>query len=570
MKAQIALAAVLAGACAFSAYAELRKDFRIRDPFVLADNGTYYLYESKPWFGGKGVSVRTSKDLEHWSEKMPAMIVPEGVPVTAVWAPEVHKHEGAYYLFTTLTEKKGSAPIKAMDPKAKEGHLTPRGTWVFKSESPLGPFKPVKMGPIPPKEWMTLDGTLYVEDGQPYMVFCHEWCQVDNGRMCYAPLAKDFASFTAPPKTMFAARDAMPGASHVTDGPFFYRSPKNGDLYMIWSNFVKGHGYCVLLRKSTTGKIAGPWTKDEILYGKNGGHGMLFRTFDGKLLLTLHQPNSGEAERMKLFEIEDTGHTLRLVCGTFDAPPMPSRGVCAHQGNGGGKPANTVVAFTNAVALGAAMVEFDVKRCKTGELVIMHDGTVDRTTNGKGAVSALTFDEIRKLTIKWPGHPDANVKVPTFDEAIDCLPTEGVWINCHSAGNVAVEVAQKIKAKGRLHQAFVASSLPAIAEARKAVPDILTCNMSRTVKGLDAYHKPWPPEKSTLYAKQTVENKCQFLQLLYPCSRADVEMMHAAGVKVSYFKCDKPEKAKELLALGVDFVLSDRIEVIRPVWCGTR
>ena len=47
-------------------------------------------------------------------------------------------------------------------------------------------------------------------------------------------------------------------------------------------------------------------------------------------------------------------------------------------------------------------------------------------------------------------------------------------------------------------------------------------------------------------------------------------MMHAAGVKVSYFKCDKPEKAKELLALGVDFVLSDRIEVIRPIWCGTK
>ena len=570
MKAQLALAAVLAGACAFQANAELRKDFRIRDPFVLADNGTYYLYESKPWFGGNGVSVRTSKDLEHWSEKKVAMVVPEGVPVTAVWAPEVHKYEGAYYLFTTLTEKKESAPIKALDPKAKEEHLTPRGTWVFKAESPLGPFRPVKTGPVPPKEWMTLDGTLYVEDGQPYMVFCHEWCQVDNGRMCYAPLAKDFASFTAPPKTMFAARDAMPGASHVTDGPFFYRSPRNGDLYMIWSNFVKGHGYCVLLRKSTTGKIAGPWTKDEILYGKNGGHGMLFRTFDGKLILTLHQPNSGEAERMKLFKIEDTGHTLRLVCGTFDAPPMPSRGVCAHQGNGGGKPANTVVAFTNAVALGAAMVEFDVKRCKTGELVIMHDGTVDRTTNGKGAVSDLTFDEIRKLTIRWPGHPDADVKVPTFDEAIDCLPTEGVWINCHSAGNVAVEVAQKIKAKGRLHQAFVATSLPAIAEARKAVPDILTCNMSRTVKGLDAYHKPWPPEKSTLYAKQTVQNKCQFLQLLYPCSRADVEMMHAAGVKVSYFKCDKPEKAKELLALGVDFVLSDRIEVIRPIWCGAK
>jgi glycerophosphoryl diester phosphodiesterase/GH43 family beta-xylosidase len=569
MKKQLIFASV-AAACISLAAAELRTDFRIRDPFVLTDNGTYYLYESKPWFGGKGVSVRTSTDLEHWSEKRPAMDVPKGVPVTAVWAPEVHKYQGAYYLFTTLTEKKGSAPIQAMDPKAQEGRLTPRGTWIFKSESPLGPFKPVKMGPVPPKEWMTLDGTLYVEDGQPYMVFCHEWCQVENGRMCYAPLAKDFASFTAPPKTLFAARDAVPGAGHVTDGPFFYRSPKNGDLYMIWSNFIKGHGYCVLLRKSTTGKLAGPWGKDEILYGKNGGHGMIFRTFDGKLLLTLHQPNSGEAERMKLFELEDTGNTLRLVCGTFDMPPMPSFGVCAHQGNGGGKPANTVVAFTNAVALGAIMVEFDVKRCKTGELVIMHDGTVDRTTNGKGAVSALTFDEIRKLTIKWPGHPDANVKVPTFDEAIDCLPTEGVWINCHSAANVAVEVAQKIKAKGRLHQAFVATSLPAIEEARKAVPDILTCNMSRTVKGLDAYHKPWPPEKNTLYAKQTIEHKCQFLQLLYPCSRADVEMLHAAGVKVSYFKCDKPEKAKQLRDLGIDVILSDRIEVTRPAFTSGR
>ena len=162
------------------------------------------------------------------------------------------------------------------------------------------------------------------------------------------------------------------------------------------------------------------------------------------------------------------------------------------------------------------------------------------------------------------------MKVPTFDEAIDCLPTEGVWINCHSAANVATEVALKVKAKGRLHQAFVATSLPAIDEARKAVPDILTCNMSRTVKGIDAYRKPWPPEKSTLYAKQTVENKCQFLQLLYPCSREDVEMMHAAGVKVSYFHCEKPEKAKELRDLGIDFVLTDHIEVIRPIWCGAK
>ena len=180
------------------------------------------------------------------------------------------------------------------------------------------------------------------------------------------------------------------------------------------------------------------------------------------------------------------------------------------------------------------------------------------------------MEEIRKLTVKWPGHPDANVKVPTFDEAIDCLPAEGIWINCHCAANVATEVALKIKAKGRLHQAFVAAALTAIEEARKAVPDILSCNMSRTVKGRDAYFKPWPPEMSTLYAKQTVEHKCQFLQLLAPCSRADAEMLHAAGVKVSYFKCDNPDKARELRELGVDFILSDRIEAVRPVFTSCR
>ena len=61
---------------------------------------------------------------------------------------------------------------------------------------------------------------------------------------------------------------------------------------------------------------------------------------------------------------------------------MPERGVCAHRGNDGRMPENTVPAWRNAARLGAEMVELDVKRCATGELVILHDATVDRTTNG--------------------------------------------------------------------------------------------------------------------------------------------------------------------------------------------
>ena len=67
--------------------------FRIRDPFVLAENGTYYLYEAKPWSGGRGVNVFTSKDLKRWTPKVPVMELPESNACTAVWAPEVHKYK---------------------------------------------------------------------------------------------------------------------------------------------------------------------------------------------------------------------------------------------------------------------------------------------------------------------------------------------------------------------------------------------------------------------------------------------------------------------------------------------
>lgn len=294
-----------------------RTDFRIRDPFVLADGGVYYLYESKPWDGGRGVFVRRSTDLEHWTDKQQVMRVAEDVPVRKVWAPEVHKHNGAYYLFVTLTLEKGAYSIAALVP-GREKFVAPRGTWVYRAESPMGPFVPVKKGPIPSQDWMTLDGTLYVEDGQPYMVFCHEWCQMKDGRMCYAPLSPDFASFTAAPTTMFKASDAMEGAGCVTDGPFLHRSPKNGALYLIWSNTVKrsdkkDSDYVVFMRKSLSGKIAGSWTNDELLFSKNGGHGMIFKSFDGRLMLTLHQPNITPNERMVLFEVEDTGETLKIV-----------------------------------------------------------------------------------------------------------------------------------------------------------------------------------------------------------------------------------------------------------------
>ena len=92
---------------------------------------------------------------------------------------------------------------------------------------------------------------------------------------------------------------------------------------MSWSN-VLPKGYCVLVRSSPSGRIAGPWTKDEVLSADNGGHGMIFKDLDGVLRLAMHGPNTPEgAERMRVFELIDDGEKLKLVAR--HSPPTTNK-----------------------------------------------------------------------------------------------------------------------------------------------------------------------------------------------------------------------------------------------------
>lgn len=188
-----------------------------------------------------------------------------------------------------------------------------RGTYVYRADSPAGPFKSLKGTSHTPSDWMALDGTLFVEDGTPYMVFCHEWVQVVDGTMDVIQLKDDLSDTLGDPRVLFRASDA-PGArtgpqqGKVTDGCFLYRSALSGKLFMIWSTFISGSGYCVLLTESRSGKIHGPWINQKPIYKENGGHGMIFRSFDERLMLALHHPNGGGRERLRLYELSDDGH----------------------------------------------------------------------------------------------------------------------------------------------------------------------------------------------------------------------------------------------------------------------
>src|SRR5689334_18176083 len=115
--------------------------------------------------------------------------------------------------------------------------------------------------------------------------------------------------------------------------------------------------------------------------------------------------------------------TLFISGFLWSADNGPGIWVVAHRGAKNVAPENTIAAFDAAADAGANYVELDVRPTKDGELILMHDATVNRTTGGKGAVRDLTFAEIRAL--------DAGngQKVPTFREALLWGKRRGVMID---------------------------------------------------------------------------------------------------------------------------------------------
>lgn len=299
-------------------------DLQIRDPYILADkaSSTYYLYRAhnaKNADGKEtgGIEVYSSKDLKQWHGPKQVLTLPSDNWSTGViWAPEVHKYKGKYYAFATV-----NSDVKWKNNVEGWAEYKWRGTQIFRADTPTGPFLPLTKHQQTPFDEMALDGTLWVEDGTPYMVYCHEWVQVCDGTINLVRMSPDLSHTVGNPQMLFNATAApwatgvatevadMPRAV-VTDGCFLYRTC-TGKLLMIWSSF-HDKDYATGIAESTTGKVAGPWRQQtEPLYTSDGGHGMLFHTFDGKLCIVLHSPNSGN-ERAHIFRVNDLGNTLTL------------------------------------------------------------------------------------------------------------------------------------------------------------------------------------------------------------------------------------------------------------------
>jgi hypothetical protein len=318
-------------------------DIPLHDPWMLADRSTrtYYLYSSaSPRITGQGRTgtlYYTSKDLATWEGPRIAFVAPESSwadPKVGAWAPEVHAYRGKYWLFTTLHN-----PARKLATTDTTRPNLMRATIIAVSDSPAGPFTLTKLdAPVTPPNFMTLDGTLYVDRaGKPWMVYAHEWIQKVDGTMEAIPLNDDLSAAVGDPIHLFKASDApwlnaqmVPSTRenhYVTDGPELFRT-RTGTLLLLWASYMKNErgrdGYVQTLARSRSGELKGPWEQLAPLVGNDSGHGMLFRSFDGKLMLVVHQPFRNA--RGKLYEMEDTGDGLRVVRYRADlsGSPLPA------------------------------------------------------------------------------------------------------------------------------------------------------------------------------------------------------------------------------------------------------
>jgi glycerophosphoryl diester phosphodiesterase len=237
---------------------------------------------------------------------------------------------------------------------------------------------------------------------------------------------------------------------------------------------------------------------------------------------------------------------------------LPERGICAHRGEHEMNPENTLPAFKAAVDMGAHMIEFDVRLTKDKKPVIMHDKTVDRTTNGTGGVSEFTLAEIRKLDAgssksdKFKG-----VKVPTLQEVLDIMP-ENVWLNVHLKGDEELGriVAEVIRDNKRMKQAVIACDGEVLKGVRGVGDDFLICNMERMGNRGE-------------YVDETIKGKFPFIQLLIKRKdetfAGDVKRLNENKVKVNYYHAETPEETKELFDMGVNFVLTNNLDEMLDV-----
>ena len=287
----------------------------LSDPCILPDRKTATYYMT-----GTGGKMWKSKELKLWEGPFDVVRIDTASWMGAnpmIWAAELHAYKGKYYYFATFTnpaikiDTVGGTPVER------------RASHVLVSDRPYGPYGPMEDPVYLPAGKSTLDGTFWVDkDGKPYMVYCHEWLQNNNGTIEKIELKPDLSGSVGEGKLLFRAsdspwsREATADGSvrpnRVTDGPYLFRTD-TGRLGMIWTSWIRDV-YTQGVAYSKSGTLDGPWVQEkDPITPPDFGHGMLFKTFGGKWLMAVHSHYNDNGNYIRvphLFEVDLTGDKL--------------------------------------------------------------------------------------------------------------------------------------------------------------------------------------------------------------------------------------------------------------------
>jgi glycerophosphoryl diester phosphodiesterase len=235
-----------------------------------------------------------------------------------------------------------------------------------------------------------------------------------------------------------------------------------------------------------------------------------------------------------------------------------------HRGARFEAPENTVTGFRYGLGLGLDAFEFDIHMTKDGSLVVIHDATVDRTTNGKGAVADLTLDEIQALDARadfadWP----EPARVPTFVDVLDvvghvpCLEIEIKTDLPERIDLIVPNVVETINAYGIANQVYITSfDTYALDVAQRVAPEIR--------RGLIG---AWDSEGFRELAESL---GCSLAGV--PYAAASNELVHwakFAGLRITGWPTNSPEALAKALEFGVDAICTDAPTMMRELLAQT-
>ena len=232
--------------------------------------------------------------------------------------------------------------------------------------------------------------------------------------------------------------------------------------------------------------------------------------------------------------------------------PYPK--IVAHRGGGALAPENTLGAIRLGASMGFKAVEFDVMLAGDGTPVIIHDETVDRTTDGRGEVSRMSYAELSVLKI------DTQEKIPKYDETVKLCRELGICANVEIkpakghelATGEAVACMTRTLWRGAPLGPLLSSFAPEALEAAKAVAPELPRGYL-----VDKIPQDW---RATMERLGCVALHCNRKSL----TLALAAQIHEAGYAILLWTVNEPDEARTLLAMGADCLVTDALDQIGP------